>query len=164
MASSQYHEVNFFYSVEGELDDEERAAIEALIKDVNSLQKDFFSGNVDQAFEKALELGFDNEQISNFSMDLKQTKTSYVSQTYTEIAEYDENVLPSVNKELRPLIDFIEQFKQLQEKADSMLSKDDDAFGQLLNAVFKAEFGEDKESKEKLDKVIETVKPEQESN
>jgi hypothetical protein len=164
MASSQYHEVNFSYSVEGELDDEERAAIEALIKDVNSLQKDFFSGNVDQAFEKALELGFDNEQISNFSMDLKQTKTSYVSQTYTEIAEYDENVLPSVNKELRPLIDFIEQFKQLQEKADSMLSKDDDAFGQLLNAVFKAEFGEDKESKEKLDKVIETVKPEQESN
>jgi hypothetical protein len=164
MASSQYHEVNFSYSVEGELDDEERAAIEALIKDVNSLQKDFFSGNVDQAFEKALELGFDNEQISNFSMDLKQTKTSYVSQTYTEIAEYDENVLPSVNKELRPLIDFIEQFKQLQEKADSMLSKDDDAFGQLLNAVFKAEFGEDKESKEKLDKVIETVKPELESN
>jgi len=164
MASSQYHEVNFSYSVEGELDDEERAAIEALIKDVNSLQKDFFSGNVDQAFEKALELGFDNEQISNFSMDLKQTKTSYVSQTYTEIAEYDENVLPSVNKELRPLIDFIEQFKQLQEKADSMLSKDDDAFGQLLNAVFKAEFGEDTENKEKLDKVIETVKPEEGNN
>ena len=164
MASSQYHEVNFSYSVEGELDDEEKAAIEALIKDVNSLQKDFFSGNVDQAFEKALELGFDNEQISNFSMDLQQTKTSYVSQTYTEVAEYDEKALPSANKELRPLIDFLEQFKQLQEKADSILSKNDDAFGQLLNAVFKAEFGEDTENKEKLDKVIETVKPEEGNN
>jgi len=164
MASSQYHEVNFSYSVEGELDDEEKAAIEALIKDVNSLQKDFFSGNVDQAFEKAFELGFDNEQISNFSMDLQQTKTSYVSQTYTEVAEYDEKALPSANKELRPLIDFLEQFKQLQEKADSILSKNDDAFGQLLNAVFKAEFGEDTENKEKLDKVIETVKPEEGNN
>jgi hypothetical protein len=164
MASSEYHEVNFSYSVEGELDDEEKAAIEALIKDVNSLQKDFFSGNVDQAFEKAIELGFDNEQISNFSMDLQQTKTSYVSQTYTEVAEYDEKVLPNANKELRPLIDFLDQFKQLQEKADSILSKNDDAFGQLLDAVFKAEFGEDKENKEKLDKVIETVKPEQEIN
>ena len=164
MASSEYHEVNFSYSVEGELDDEEKAAIEALIKDVNSLQKDFFSGNVDQAFEKAIELGFDNEQISNFSMDLQQTKTSYVSQTYTEVAEYDEKVLPNTNKELRPLIDFLDQFKQLQDKAESILSKNNDAFGQLLDAVFKAEFGEDKENKEKLDKVIKTVKPQQEIN
>ncbi len=163
MASSEYHEVNFSYSVEGELDDEEKAAIEALIKDVNSLQKDFFSGNVDQAFEKALELGFDNEQIANFSMDLQQTQTSYVSQTYTEVAEYDEKVLPSANKELRPLIDFLEHFKQLQERADSLLSKNDDAFGQLLDAVFNAEFGDDKENKEKFDKVIETVKPEQQN-
>jgi hypothetical protein len=164
MASSEYHEVNFSYSVEGELDDEEKTAIEALIKDVNSLQKDFFSGNVDQAFEKAIELGFDNEQISNFSMDLQQTKTSYVSQTYTEVAEYDEKVLPNTNKELRPLIDFLDQFKQLQDKAESILSKNNDAFGQLLDAVFKAEFGEDKENKEKLDKVIKTVKPQQEIN
>jgi hypothetical protein len=164
MASSEYHEVHFSYSVEGELDDEEKAAIEALIKDVNSLQKDFFSGNIDQAFEKAIDLGFDNEQIANFSMDLQQTRTSYVSQTYTEVAEFDEKVLPSANKELRPLIDFLEQFKQLQEKADSILSKNDDAFGQLLDAVFNAEFGEDKEKKEKLDKVIEIVKPEQQSN
>jgi hypothetical protein len=164
MSSSEYHEVNFSYSVDGELDEEEKKAIEALIKDVNSLQKDFFRGNVDQAFEKALELGFDNEQISNFSMDLQQTQTSYVSQSYTEVAEYDVKVLSSTNKELRPLIDFLEQFKQLQEKADSLLSKNDDAFGQLLDAVFNAEFGEDKANKEKFDKVIETVKPEEQSS
>jgi hypothetical protein len=164
MASSEYHEVNFSYRVEGELDDEEKVAIEALIKDVNSLQKDFFSGNVDQAFEKAIELGFDNEQIADFSMDLQQTRTSYVSQTYTEVAEFDEKVLPSANKELRPLIDFLEQFKQLQEKADSILSKNDDAFGQLLDAIFKVEFGEDKEAKEKLDKLIEALKPKQKNN
>jgi hypothetical protein len=163
MVNSEYHEVNFSYSVEGKLDDEEKAAIEALIKAVNSLQKDFFTGNVDQAFEKAIELGFDIEQIVNISMDLQQTKTSYVSETYTEVAEFDEKALPNADKELRPLIDFLAQFKQIQEKADSILSKNDYAFGQLLDAVFNAEFGEDKESKEKLDKVIETVKPEQQS-
>jgi hypothetical protein len=161
MASSQYREVNFSYSVEGDLDDDEKAAIEALIKDVNSLQKDFFSGNVDKAFKKAVELGFDNEQIASFSMDLQQTQTSYVSQTYAEVAGFDEKVLPSANKELKPLIDFLDQFKQLQEQADKLLSKNDDAFGQLLDAVFKAEFGESKEAKETFDKVIETVKPEQ---
>ncbi len=158
--NSQYHEVNFSYSVEGDLDDDEKAAIEALIKDVNSLQKDFFSGNVDKAFEKALELGFDNEQISSFSMDLQQTQTSYVSQTYTEVSGFDEKQLPRADKELKPLIDFLDQFKQLQERADELLSKNDDAFGQLLDAVFKAEFGDNKESKEKLDKVIDTVKSE----
>jgi len=160
MASSQYHEVNFSYSVEGDLDDDEKAAIEALIKDVNSLQKDFFSGNVDKAFEKALELGFDNEQISGFNMDLQQTQTSYVSQTYAEVAGFDEKLLPSTNKALKPLIDFLDHFEKLQERADKLLSKNDDAFGKLLDAVFKAEFGEDKEAKEKFDKVIEVVKPE----
>ena len=160
MASSQYHEVNFSYSVEGELDDDEKAAIEALIKDVNSLQKDFFSGNVDKAFEKALELGFDNEQIANFSMDLQHTQTSYVSQTYIEVSEFDENLLTSTEKELKPLIDFLDQFKQLQETAEKLLSKNDDSFGQLLGAVFTAEFGDDKEAKGKFDKVIGTIKSE----
>jgi hypothetical protein len=162
-SSSQYHEINFSYSVEGELDNEEKVAIEALIKDVNSLQKDFFSGNVVQAFEKAVELGFDNDQIANFSMDLQQTKTSYVSQSYTEIAEFDERELPSLNKELRPLIDFLDEFKQLQETANTLLSKKEDAFGQLLDAVFKAEFGENKEAKDKFNKVIDTVKPDNKS-
>ena len=39
MASSEYHEVNFSYSVEGELDDEEKAAIEALRCDLPTLLK-----------------------------------------------------------------------------------------------------------------------------
>ncbi|MBA6232067.1 MULTISPECIES: DUF5610 domain-containing protein [unclassified Colwellia] len=163
MVSSEYNEVNFSYSVDGDLDDEEKAAIEALIKDVNSLQKDFFSGNVVQAFEKSVELGFDNDQIANFSMDMQQTKTSYVSQSYTEIAEFGERDLPSVNKELRPLIDFLGQFKQLQEAANTLLSKKEDAFGQLLDAVFKAEFGENKEVKDKFNKVIDTIKPDNKS-
>lgn len=162
--NSQYHEVNFSFSVEGELDDEEQAAIEALIKDVNSLQKDFFSGNVDQAFEKALALGFDNEQIANFSMDLQQTKTSYVSQAYTEVAELEGSSLAKSEKELKPLIDFLEHFKQLKEQADQLLSKNEDAFGQLLDAVFKAEFGNNKEAKMKLDKVITIVKPDNEKD
>lgn len=156
--SSQYHELNFSYSVEGELDSDEKAAIEALIKDVNSLQKDFFNGDVNKAFEKAVELGFDNKQITSFSMDLQQTKTSYVSQAYTAVAELDDKLAPSVGKDLRPLIDFLDQFNQLQEQADKILSKNDDAFGQLLDAVFKAEFGDDKVAKEKFDKVVDTVK------
>jgi hypothetical protein len=156
--SSQYNEINFSYSVEGELDNDEKAAIEALIKDVNSLQKDFFNGDVNKAFEKAVELSFDNKQITSFSMDLQQTKTSYVSQAYTAVAELDDKLAPSVGKDLRPLIDFLDQFNQLQEQADKILSKNDDAFGQLLDAVFKAEFGDDKVAKEKFDKVIDTVR------
>jgi hypothetical protein len=159
IANSQYHEVNFSYSVDGDLDDDEKAAIEALIKDVNSLQKDFFSGNVDKAFEKALELGFDNKEISNFSMDLQHKQTSSVSQTYSEVAELDKNASSTSNKELRPLIDFLGHFKQLQESAEQLLSKNDDTFGQLLNAVFKAEFGDNELAKEKFDKVIEIAKP-----
>jgi hypothetical protein len=153
-----YREVNFSYSVEGDLDDEERSAIETLIKEVNSLQKDFFSGDVEKAYEKALELGFDNQQISGFSMDLQQTQKSYVSQTYTEVASFDENLIPKANKELKPLIDFVEQFKALQEKTDQIFSKDDDTLGQLLTAVLKAEYGDIKEPQKALIAIADKLK------
>jgi len=41
-------------------------------------------------------------------------KTSYVSQTYTEVAEFENNAFSKSDKELRPLIDFLGHFKQLQ--------------------------------------------------
>jgi len=139
-SSSSYSELNFSYSVEGDLDDEERQAINDLIKDVSKIEHAFFNGNIEKAFDKALKLGYDQEQLSSFSLELRQTQTSYVSQTYQEIANYNENEAPELATTVRPVLDFVEQFHQIREKADKILSDQQSEFDQLLASVFNAEF------------------------
>lgn len=140
---SSYREVNFSYTVEGELDEQERDAISSLIKDVNKLQKDFFHGDIEKAYEKALLLGFDDKELSGFSLDLQQTQTSYVSQKYAEVATLGDPKAAKINKDIKPLIDFVDQFKQLRATANDILAQDKDQFSQLLDAIFEAEFGPD---------------------
>lgn len=57
-------------SVEGELNDEELAAIGALVTKVDALAKDFFAGDIQKAFAAAASLGFDSEQIASFALKL----------------------------------------------------------------------------------------------
>lgn len=74
-SSSAISAINFSYSVHGDLDEEEIAAIASLIKDISKIENDFFKGNIDKAFNAALELGYDEEQLSSFNLELKQSKT-----------------------------------------------------------------------------------------
>lgn len=57
-------------SVQGELNDDELAAIGDLVDKVESLAQDFFAGDVQKAFEAAANLGFDAEQIAGFALKL----------------------------------------------------------------------------------------------
>ena len=139
---SSYRTSSFSYTVEGDISDDEQEAISALIKDVNTLQKDFFNGDIEKAFNHAVNLGFDSEQISEFSMELYQSKTTRVSQTYNEIASSDEKESPNQDKELRPLLDFVKQLQLLQNQADELLIKQEKQFSKLFEKVFAAEFSE----------------------
>lgn len=57
-------------AVQGELNEEELAAISELVDEVDSLAADFFAGDVQKAFEAASTLGFDAEQIAGFALKL----------------------------------------------------------------------------------------------
>lgn len=57
-------------SVQGELNDDELAAITELVGKVEALASDFFAGDVQKAFEAAASLGFDSEQIAGFALRL----------------------------------------------------------------------------------------------
>ncbi len=57
-------------SVQGELNEEERAAIGELVGKVETLAKDFFAGDIEKAFAAAARLGFDGEQIASFALKL----------------------------------------------------------------------------------------------
>ncbi len=132
---SSQSEMNFSLSVNGELDDDELKAIESLMKDINSLQKDFFSGDVSKVFEKALNLGFDSEELAGFSLNLQQTQTSIVSQRYAEVENLSEQPNKIVNRELLSLANLFQQIERLQADTDKVFGKKD-VFGELLGLVY----------------------------
>ena len=73
------------YNVRGDINEQEQAAIDALIKNVDRLADKFYSGNVYGAFKKAASVGIDAEQLAGFSLDLQSSKTVEITKTYREV-------------------------------------------------------------------------------
>ncbi len=138
--TSSYSEMNFSFSVQGDLDKEELHAIQSLINDISQIEKDFFAGNIDGAFNKAVELGYDEEQLSSFNLELRQTQTNYASKAYSEVANYNVDENEELNNAVRPVLDFIGDFKELRDNANKILDDEGDQFNQLLESVLNSEF------------------------
>ncbi|MDT0604913.1 DUF5610 domain-containing protein [Thalassotalea castellviae] len=158
-SSSSYRTTHFSYTIEGDISDDEQQAIASLIKDVNMLQKDFFKGDIEKAFDHAMNLGFDTGQIAEFSMELYQSKTTKVSQAYSEVANADQKVLPSQEKTLRPLIDFVKQLQVLQDQTDRLLENQNGQFFTLFEKVFEAEFSHLESYQENLQQLEKVTTP-----
>jgi hypothetical protein len=91
-------EVSFSISVNGELNKEEQKAINEMMKDIRNVSDSFFSGEYGDAFEKASALNIESDQITNFTMDLRQTKTT------AAIAQYQQaNPIKELEQAFQPL-------------------------------------------------------------
>ncbi|MDW3094043.1 MAG: DUF5610 domain-containing protein [Gammaproteobacteria bacterium] len=73
------------YQVSGDINKQEQAAIDKLIKNVDRLADKFYRGNFAGAFQKASRIGIDTDQLANFSLNLQSSKTVEVTKTYREV-------------------------------------------------------------------------------
>ncbi len=77
-----------YFSVEGDLNDEELAAIESLLIEVDDLLQDFFAGDIDQALQEALAIELDGTEIAAISLDANQSTLSREIQTYRAVQQF----------------------------------------------------------------------------
>ena len=70
------------YVVQGTLDEGELKALDKLLDQVDVLAIQFFDGDVGSAFESALSLGFDTEEIASFSVALSESATVNLASSY----------------------------------------------------------------------------------
>ena len=102
-------QVSFSIEVNGELNEDEQQAINDMMKDIRDVSNAFFAGEYDSAFDMAKSLSLGSDQITNFTMDLKQSKTS------AAIAQYQQsNPMKELEKAFAPLND---QLATIQEQA-----------------------------------------------
>lgn len=76
---------NVAFSVDGDLDEGELAALQDLFAQVNSVAETFYAGDVEQAFDQAMSVGMDSEELAAFAVDLRQSQTVAVRDTYVAV-------------------------------------------------------------------------------
>ncbi|GGY77025.1 hypothetical protein GCM10011613_21920 [Cellvibrio zantedeschiae] len=97
---------NFELSIEGDLNESELNAINDLLGRVDKLAGQFYSGNLDDVFDKAVNLGYDDQQIASYALNLSQVQIQQVAESYSAFSPEGEQV-PSLANQLAPVGDFI---------------------------------------------------------
>lgn len=131
-----YDREEFSFSLQGELDEDELNAIGDLVFQVNELAETFFSGDVEQAFENALNLGFDEQELTGFALQLTRTEQVQVVQAYESVALYDRDVneIPDAGRAAKPVSDYLEQMLSVFEQSKYALQGEAD-FDKLLSGI-----------------------------
>ncbi|WP_394558693.1 DUF5610 domain-containing protein [Aquipseudomonas alcaligenes] len=113
--------------VEGELDDEERSALEDLFKQVQDISSDFYSGNLEGAFDRAMQLNIDGSQLASMSLQLTQTSVRQATDTYGAVAQQGGQAASAVNDDLidyaRGLLDALRTADKVSEDAKGTLEQ-----------------------------------------
>ncbi|WP_339728946.1 DUF5610 domain-containing protein [uncultured Pseudomonas sp.] len=113
-------------SVEGELDDEERGALEKLFSQVQDLSNKFYAGDLSGAFDRAMALDMDGEQLASMSLRLTQTTVRQATDAYSAVAQDGGQAASAVNSSLidyaQGLLDALRSANQVAEEGTAKTS------------------------------------------
>jgi hypothetical protein len=98
---------NFDLSIEGDLNETELNAINELLGRVDKLAGQFYAGNLDEVFDKAISLGYDDQQIASYALNLSQVQIQQVAVSYGAFIPDSEQQSSGLANQLAPVGDFI---------------------------------------------------------
>lgn len=87
-------------SVEGDLNEKELASLEKLFTQVQDLSNKFYAGDMAGAFDRAMALQLDGEQLASMSLRLTQTSVRQATDAYSAVAEQGGQAASAVNASL----------------------------------------------------------------
>ncbi|MCW8109611.1 DUF5610 domain-containing protein [Alteromonas ponticola] len=124
------------FSLKGELDEDEMEAIAELVDQAHDLADTFFSGDMDKAFEQALKIGFNDEELAGFAMQLNHTKQTEVVQAYQNVKNYKEDSDGTLGKGnvVNSIAKYMDKMMDLLNKADERLESGND-YGAIVNGL-----------------------------
>ena len=132
LSQQQSKQSQFSFSVEGELDKAELKAINGLLNKVNELAVDFYAGDVNTAFNKALELNYNSQEISEFSISMTQIKNYTAYQAY----QTDKPIFnPNLSSQLKPLADFANELMQMEKQVEDIFAHPRDLVSEVMKQI-----------------------------
>lgn len=139
-------------SVEGNLNEDEQKALKNLLKEMDTVGKDFFNGNIKDAFEHTQKIGLDSEQIAGFSMSLSSSRSIQAVAAYQQVAAPDQQVEAD---KIKQATDFFSHAKELLASAQSALKPFENPLS-VFNALFSGvnQVGNDQNAAPSLQQII----------
>ncbi|MFT5313014.1 MAG: hypothetical protein ACI8Z9_001498 [Paraglaciecola sp.] len=128
-----YERSAFSFSVKGELDENELKAIGNLVSDAADLADEFFHGDIDTAFNQALELGFDEQELTGFALQLTRIEQVQVIETYESVLHFkDDGQASDPAKAAKPVAHYLDKMLDVVEESREKL-QDVDAYENMIN-------------------------------
>ncbi|GAC15966.1 DUF5610 domain-containing protein [Aliiglaciecola lipolytica] len=127
---------SYSFSVTGELDEGELESIGQLVSDANDLATTFFEGDVEAAFNQALELGFDESELTGFALQLTRQEQVEVVKTYESVSHYKDDSA-ATEKSSRPIervSDYLQKMLNVFEQSQQKLAAGDQ-YETLINGI-----------------------------
>ncbi|GEA13726.1 DUF5610 domain-containing protein [Alteromonas sp. KUL49] len=123
-----YERSGISFSVQGELDEGELDAIADLVGNTKDLADTFFSGDLDKAFDQALNLGFDDTELVGYALQLNRATSAEVVKTYENIQHYnddnaDQNKYGNV---VSPISQYLDKMLATYDQAEMVLASGED--------------------------------------
>lgn len=110
--------------VEGELDDDEIKALEKLFSQVQDLSDKFYAGDLAGAFDRAMALDMDGEQLASMSMRLAQATVRQATDAYGAVAGQGASAVNAGLQEYaQGLLDALRSAGDLAQDAGGMLKE-----------------------------------------
>jgi hypothetical protein len=124
---------NFSLEVKGELDEDELKAIGDLVAQADDVANTFYRGDIEQAYNKALEIGYDNKELASFALQLTKYESSQKIQKYDEVQQYSEN--PSADlKAPKAVAEYLNKVLDGMNQASEQLGSEED-FKAVINSL-----------------------------
>jgi uncharacterized protein DUF5610 len=140
----------FQFSVQGNIDEGEQQAINQLLSEVGDLASQFFNGDVQAAFNSALDLGFDSRELQSFALDFQQSTYVEVVQTYQRTEQINAPIssIADSGTSPGPAIDMLAQFEQFiqQAKENAVIEQPETTIKSLLSDMLDLLSEDDKSS------------------
>ncbi|MBL4630794.1 MAG: DUF5610 domain-containing protein [Paraglaciecola sp.] len=130
-----YQQSSFSFSVIGELDEDELKAIGQLVVDANDLAEEFFNGDIEIAFKQALELGFDEQELSSFALQLTKVENTQVIKAYETVSHFDrDNVDGDPSTAVKPVTEYLDKLLNVLEGSRLQL-EDSKSYENMINEL-----------------------------
>jgi hypothetical protein len=132
---SHFEKAGLSFSLKGELDDGELAAISDLVSNANELADEFFNGDVESAFQQALNLGFDEKELTGFALQLSRNEQVQVIQTYESVSHFkDDQQATDPSKAAKPVAQYLDHMLEVMEQSRLTL-QDSGSYENLVNGL-----------------------------
>lgn len=141
-AYSFYERSGISFSLNGELDEAELESIAELVGEANDLADTFFGGDMDKAFAQALTLGFDDQELTGYALQLNRTQQAEVVHAYESIKHYNDSTADanSHGNVVSPIAQYLDKMMDVLNMSEERLESGKD-YNTLLNGLI-SEMGE----------------------